>query len=109
MHDDEREYFMSLGFERQLEYLRHAWGAELAISLNYIGAGRGRGLLSITIRVPSLIHKLELYNPPDATYTCVLREGRTLERTMGSALWDWYLDVGAHMDKVNRPDPSQQN
>ena len=109
MYQPEREYFMGLGFERQLEYLRHAWGVEVAVSFNYIGAGRGRGLLNITISVPNLLHRLELYNPPSASYTGVLREGRTLERTMGSALWDWYLDVMRHMDHVNRPDPSQQN
>lgn len=99
----EEEYFKALTFERQLDYIRHCWGCELAIQLDYISAGPSRCNAVITVSVPNLIHKLELFNPPSICSTFTIGKGSTVSLMMSDALWEWYLGVVRHLHEINDP------
>lgn len=97
MNEDERRYFLTLSYHRQLEYLRDSWGASVTVCVDSIREPRGRTVLVGSAGVLDALVASELNFPPPVVLTTRLQPTTSVDKFIGDLLALWAKTVKEHL------------
>lgn len=97
MNENERAYFLSLSFARQLAYLETAWGVKVSVAVDMVYDQRRKAVLVASAGVLDALHASELHFPPPVVLTTRLKPSTSLDRFLGELLICWVRTIKDHM------------
>jgi len=102
---NERDYFMGLTTERQLQYISRTWGVQASVTLHVAVNPDHKWVLIGSCDLLSMVHRLELMEPNPVIMTAKLSEIPSASVFLGRLMWQWMQDVRTHMDEMSGRTP----